>query len=265
MHDQNILAQTRVEFAYYHGLAGIDYWDQMQSICCRTNGSSIVPICDYPRIMPNYTVTPTHNNVKCATFIGILFLKMKVNFSNLYYIYDDCNERRKYWVVCNKDYIFYLFADYKQANHECVFNDTGAYLNRPEVRKALHVAESLSSRQWASCENNILGEYEEYYDSLAQTYEQIIGKHNFTNIVFYNGDADIVCDFISTQRFLLHKMKFTLKQPSDSWKFDNEMAGLYSEFTNGVRYYTVHGAGHMVPIQKPGETISIIKSLLKTK
>lgn len=156
--------------------------------------------------------------------------------------------------------------DLKEAIHECVYNQSGVYLDQPEVRKALHVSDSLSGRKWTQCNQKILNEeYIQQYISTDQFYKDIVEKYKFSNIVFYNGDADIVCDFLSTQRFLLHHMNFTLSEPSRDWNLEDQLAGVQTRFNNGIRYFTIHGAGHMVPIQKPRQAIALIQELLGIK
>lgn len=86
--DTAILASTRVEYAYNHGLIGIDHWDQVQDICCHSGNSR--NDCDFPFIYPNYTVKARNNNQKCAIMVGSHLLSVRVNV-NLYNVYESCN------------------------------------------------------------------------------------------------------------------------------------------------------------------------------
>lgn len=146
--------------------------------------------------------------------------------------------------------------------HECVGTKFTDYLNQNEVKEALHVAESVRSRRWESSNTHVLMTYQEQYMSMDTVFRDIIEKHNFHNVILYSGDADIVCDFLSTQRFLAHHMKYKLKEASRTWKLNGALAGIASRYENGLRFFTIHGAGHMTPQQKPEQSLAIFKDLL---
>ena len=97
---------------------------------------------------------------------------------------------------------------------------------------------------------------------MAPVFRDILEKHNFTNVVVYSGTTDELCDFVSTQRFLIHKLGFRLKEPTKAWLLNGGYAGMVSRFENGLRFYTIHGAGHMAPIQKPVESLAVFKDML---
>lgn len=109
------------------------------------------------------------------------------------------------------------------------------------MRKALHVDPSLNGRNWSECNSAITQAYNEIYESVDTVFNDIIEKYKFYNIILYNGDADIACDFMSTQRFLVHHMKYKLKEESSPWFTEGRYAGVATSFENGLRYYTVHG------------------------
>ena len=147
--------------------------------------------------------------------------------------------------------------------HQCYNEHYGNYLNLPEVRKAIHVSESIQNRKWEECNSQILHhDYEQIYLSMANVFKDIVERHNFTNIILYNGDADIVCDFMHTQKFLLDKMKLELSEPSSAWTTNGKTAGLKYVFANGIKYYTIIGAGHYVPAHKPLQAIQIFNELI---
>ena len=152
-------------------------------------------------------------------------------------------------------------TDTKHVSHHCV-GPYGDYLSQDEVKEALHVAPSVRPRGWDSCSQHILMHYAQQYTSMDTVFRDIIEKHKFTNVVIYSGDADIVCDFLSSQRFLVHHMKYRLKGSSKPWMLGGAVAGVASRFENGLRFFTVHGAGHMVPTQKPQQALAILKDML---
>lgn len=148
------------------------------------------------------------------------------------------------------------------ADHQCVSAKYEQYLNQDNVKEALHVAESVRLRSWESCNQYVLMHYSQQYTSMESVFRDIMEKHQMSNVLIYSGDADIVCDFLSSQRFLLHRMKYKLKEASRPWMLSGSIAGVATRFENGLRFYTVHGAGHMVPTQRPRESLAILKDLL---
>lgn len=91
VYDMDILAASRLEYAYYHGLVGIDQWEQLQSVCCHLNGKVGKFECDFPVIYSNYSLEVRHGNQNCSDLVGLALFQMKATKVNLYYIYDTCN------------------------------------------------------------------------------------------------------------------------------------------------------------------------------
>ncbi|KAH9404020.1 hypothetical protein TYRP_014534 [Tyrophagus putrescentiae] len=246
VYDIDILSQSRIEFSYFHGLIGIDRWDQLQATCCHLDARNVTIQCDYPSIYSNYSVGVRNGNTKCSELLGLTLIEMRATGFNIYYVYDTCNT-----------------TDTRaNVTHECVGSQFTEYLNQDQVKAALHVAEGVRARRWESSNEHILMTYQQQYTSMDTVFRDIIEKHRFTNVILYSGDADIVCDFLSTQRFLAHHMRYRLKEASRIWKLNGALAGVASRYDNGLRFFTVHGAGHMVPTQKPEQSIAILKDLL---
>ena len=150
-----------------------------------------------------------------------------------------------------------------EINHYCPYAKFEDYLNRADVRKAIHVAPSVLSLNWTICNyEQVVHTYRQEHDSMAPVFRDILEKHNFTNVVVYSGTTDELCDFVSTQLFLIHKLGFRLKEPTKAWLLNGSFAGMASRFENGLRFYTIHGAGHMAPTQKPVESMSVFKDML---
>ena len=73
-----------------------------------------------------------------------------------------------------------------------------AYLNRPDVRKALFVPSSLPA--WSICNDDI--NYNLYHKEVHETapiFQRAIQAG--LKVMIYNGDVDMVCSFLLGQRF----------------------------------------------------------------
>ncbi|KAJ6216550.1 hypothetical protein RDWZM_007707 [Blomia tropicalis] len=111
--DLYILAATRVEYAYYHGLFGLDYWNEIQETCCRSGNETLENRCDFPLIFSNHTMKPQNHNKRCALLVSPYILH-SVDKIDRYYIYNSCNYtgyldggngyRLFYWFVESQNY-----------------------------------------------------------------------------------------------------------------------------------------------------------------
>ena len=79
----------------------------------------------------------------------------------------------------------------------------------------------------------------------------------------YNGDADIMCNFLGDQKFVasLNRKEMGDRRP---WIFNNQVAGFVKEYDQ-VTYMTVKNAGHMVPSFTPGAALQMITNFLNNK
>src|SRR5699024_3220962 len=67
------------------------------------------------------------------------------------------------------------------------------YLNKPEVRKAMHINEK--AWEWAPCRSNI-GYHRELHSMKTQVKHMV---DSGLRVLIYNGDVDSVCNFIGDE------------------------------------------------------------------
>jgi cathepsin A (carboxypeptidase C) len=89
---------------------------------------------------------------------------------------------------------------------------------------------------------------------------ELINQYKIFPFIVYNGDVDLVCDFLGDQQFI-DGLGLTLKQESKPWSDNGVTAGFVKRF-DGLTFTTVRGAGHKVPMDKPEPALRIIKELL---
>jgi Serine carboxypeptidase len=176
------------------------------------------------------------------------------------------------------------------------------YLNRPEVRKALHVDETArpaSTYPWGPC-GGVSYSRADVDISVVALYREIVergveGSHRLRMLVF-SGDDDSVCSTAGTQEWV-----WTLGVEPDklwkAWQVNGQTAGFVSTFRLGPKertggfdgndythddfgrddgpfrtdaggatatlaFATVHGAGHEVPAYRPMEALSMLEQFL---
>ena len=145
----------------------------------------------------------------------------------------------------------------------CADNYASTYLNRADVKKAIHVKSDIV---WEKCSQ--LAKYkmsdkmlpmEKYYPLLLNS-----KTHPDLRILVYSGDDDGVCGTVGTQRWI-----YDLGFPADSlwktWYVDGQTAGYITKFktdrdaASRLAFMTVHGAGHEVPTYKPKEALELFQ------
>ncbi|VDD87490.1 unnamed protein product, partial [Enterobius vermicularis] len=71
------------------------------------------------------------------------------------------------------------------------------YLNKPEVRKALFIPSNVIA--WADCSDEVYDSYNKIYNEMDSRVKSAVG--NGSRVLIYNGDTDLVCNFLQGQRF----------------------------------------------------------------
>ncbi|XP_022760726.1 serine carboxypeptidase-like 26 [Durio zibethinus] len=130
------------------------------------------------------------------------------------------------------------------------------YFNRADVQKSLHA--NTRGGKWESCSNSILIAYNFSVFSVLPIYKKLI-KGNL-KIWMYSGDMDGRVPVISS-RSCVESLGLHLKSPWHSWFHNHQVGGRILEY-QGLTFVTVRGAGHLVPLDKPSEALTIIHSFL---
>ncbi|KAM6981412.1 lysosomal protective protein [Aplochiton taeniatus] len=252
--------QSLIYFGYYHGLFGEELWRDLNTNCCHKG------ICNF------YNTSQD----SCKTSLGLAFGIVYESGLNEYALYLDCEGG----VKSNKAYeksIGHLFRNYRkywESNQllkvaspfvqlsvggvpPCI-NSTAqtSWLNKGDVRKALHIPDILPS--WELCSDIVGEQYTNIYPTVKDVYMKLLSLG--IRALVYNGDTDMACNFLGDQWFVedLGQKENTKYQ---SWIHDNQIAGFYQQFGN-ITFLTVKGAGHMVPQWAPGPAFYMFQSFI---
>ena len=161
---------------------------------------------------------------------------------------------------------------YFPTNYEpCAQNYAAKYLDRADVRTAIHVADSVPA-QWELCSNAVNQGYNMTDVNLPMmpVWKKVMSKSsNKLKIMVYSGDDDSVCATLGTQQWMW-SMDMTPKVNEywSTWMFqegdeqngddDKQTGGFITKFQEGMSFVTVHGAGHMVPQTRPAQSLQLM-------
>jgi cathepsin A (carboxypeptidase C) len=260
--DEDLLMNSRIRLAYYHGLIDNEMWNHLIANCCS---------CSHNKQECNFSLS------HCKHFNPGLQLKHIIQIAgiNPYNIYDDCHHLDQNSTdkrFSNTPYYNDLnirfgvdFDDmednyeYYESRPKCISDGYAKYINSIEVRNAIHIPERVE--KWVKCKG--VGEkfnYTRQRDSMKSDFHELINQYKIFPFIVYNGDLDLVCDFLGDQQFV-DGLGLTLKQKYKPWSHNGVTAGFVKRF-DGLTFMTVRGAGHMVPTDKPEPALKIIKELL---
>uniref|UniRef100_A0A8C8EZ94 Carboxypeptidase n=1 Tax=Oncorhynchus tshawytscha TaxID=74940 RepID=A0A8C8EZ94_ONCTS len=230
--------QSLIYFGYYHGLFGEQLWTDLNTNCCDKGK------CNF------------FNNSKeaCKTLVHMETLL----------------QSDKYYASNTK--IGLLHAQLLKVPSvtgqtppvgevpPCI-NSTAQmnWLNRGDVRKALHIPDTLPP--WDICSDVVGGQYTNIYPTVKDVYLKLLSLG--VRALVYNGDTDMACNFLGDKWFVEQlNQKTTTKY--QSWISDDQIAGFYEQYGN-ITLLTVKGAGHMVPQWAPGPALDMFQSFLSNK
>ena len=113
-----------------------------------------------------------------------------------------------------------------------------AYMNRPAVRAALHINNTLGA--WLECTDL---DYDVDY-ALGSYYLYPGLVDSGLNITLYSGDTDSAVPTIGTRAWL-NNLGYPVAVNWTEWMLDGQVGGFFMRYTTNLRFVTIRGAGHM--------------------
>ncbi|PKA55034.1 Serine carboxypeptidase-like 35 [Apostasia shenzhenica] len=140
----------------------------------------------------------------------------------------------------------------------CTEDYVEKYFNREDVQIALHANVTRLSYQYSSCSEVI----EKWNDSPATVLPIL---HKLMNaglrIWVYSGDTDGRVPVTST-RYSIKEMRLKAKGGWRAWYYEEQVAGWFVEYEEGLTLATVRGAGHQVPVFAPDRSLALLSHFL---
>ena len=102
--------------------------------------------------------------------------------------------------------------------------------------------------------------YKREYQSVQELFNILLPKYR---ALIYNGDADMMCNYLGDQKFAasLNRKELAERRP---WIYNDQIAGFVHEYDH-VTFMTVKNSGHMVPTYTPGPALQMITNFLKNQ
>ncbi|CAI9769923.1 unnamed protein product [Fraxinus pennsylvanica] len=136
-----------------------------------------------------------------------------------------------------------------------------AYLNTPEVQKALHANTTGVPGPWEDCNDSIQIDWQDMPDTVLPTIKKLMASG--ISVWIYSGDIDGIIP-VTTTRYSMPKLGAPVKTPWYPWGSQGEVGGYVVEYEN-VTFVTVRGAGHFVPSYQPERALIFFSSFLQGK
>uniref|UniRef100_A0AC35U7T9 Neuroglian n=1 Tax=Rhabditophanes sp. KR3021 TaxID=114890 RepID=A0AC35U7T9_9BILA len=146
-------------------------------------------------------------------------------------------------------------------------NNTEIWMNRDDVRNALHIPSTL--QHWTECSDSVGEQYQITHYDMTPEFQKILkaGKR----VLVYNGDVDTACNIIMNEKFV-NNLNLTIadkdQQLSKTWIYYNDnpnTAGYLTQYKEGLDFVTVRGSGHLVPQDKPREAQQMLYNFINQK
>jgi len=237
-------------FAYYHGLVGEAFWNNMVGECC-TDGVPDKESC-------SFSSPETQACSDAVDTVSNIIYNSGLNMYNLYGVCENSSEASgvsRYQVdVANS--FRQITKEELELTPPCVnVKNVNTFLNDPAVRAALHIPESV--QKWELCSDKL--NYERDYDEMSAFYFAL--QKAGVRGMLYNGDVDMACNFLMNEWFV-ESLGFTVTEERRMWHAGGQVAGFVKRF-EGLDLVTVRGAGHMVPQNKPIAALHMLESFIK--
>jgi carboxypeptidase C (cathepsin A) len=150
----------------------------------------------------------------------------------------------------------------------CAEQHLDKYLNRQDVKAAIHARLDRSHHSWKDCSDKIRYSEQDWKTSTIPLYKELLSmlsKHHI-HIFVFSGDDDSICSLAGTQTWIwdlgVHPQIGETWKP---WKVHNQTAGFVTKFHvwgGSFTFATVHGAGHEVPLYRPMEALQLFENYL---
>ncbi|CAJ2668619.1 serine carboxypeptidase 1-like [Trifolium pratense] len=128
-----------------------------------------------------------------------------------------------------------------------------AYLNRPEVQKALHAKPT----NWSHC-SEVIRTWNDSPVTILPTIKYLIDSG--IKLWIYSGDTDARVP-VTSSRYSINALKLPINSAWRPWYSGNEVGG-YVVGYKGLTFVTVRGAGHLVPSWQPERALTLISSFI---
>ncbi|KAF6758881.1 serine carboxypeptidase, partial [Ephemerocybe angulata] len=144
-----------------------------------------------------------------------------------------------------------------------------SFLDRPETRKLIGVDHSLKSTNFSSCSDTVGIDFISNLDEFHPTYHYVANLlDRGIRALIYVGKNDWICNHVGNEKWT-QNLEWSGQDGFRSlskreWVVGGKVAGETKSF-GGLTFATIEGAGHMVPYDKPVESLYLVNRWLAGK
>ncbi|KJA15144.1 hypothetical protein HYPSUDRAFT_48669 [Hypholoma sublateritium FD-334 SS-4] len=141
-----------------------------------------------------------------------------------------------------------------------------SYLDRPAVRAQLGVDPALTAN-FSSCSNDVGAAFAANMDEYRLTYHYVAALlERGVRALIYVGKNDWICNHVGNEAWT-HALEWSghaefAGAPLRPWNVSGAQAGM-ARSAGGLTFATIEGAGHMVPYDKPKESLEMVNRWLR--
>ncbi|KAM0860001.1 hypothetical protein ACQ4PT_046819 [Festuca glaucescens] len=141
-----------------------------------------------------------------------------------------------------------------------------AYLNKPDVQKALHANVTHLDRPWLACNDEIFRSWVDSPTIILPIIPELM-KNNI-RVWVYSGDTDGNVPVTST-RYSINQLQLPVTAKWRPWfssiQGAGEVGGYVVQYKGNLSLVTVRGAGHEVPSYQPQRALVLVQCFLAGK
>ncbi|KAK3121355.1 hypothetical protein QOZ80_8BG0651340 [Eleusine coracana subsp. coracana] len=147
----------------------------------------------------------------------------------------------------------------------CTDTYVEAYLNNPDVQKALHANLTRLDHPWSFCGGPVVS----WDDSPSSMLPIIRGLlRNNIKVMVFSGDTDGNVP-VTSSRYSVNRLQLPVATKWRPWFISNqgprEVAGYVVQYKGNLSFVTVRGAGHQVPSYQPQRALVLLQHFLAGK
>ena len=247
--DDELLSDSSYDLALGHGLVDATAAKALTDACCHCNGKKGLE-CEF------------HESATCKPSKDVWGAFDNIYMVNVYNVLNDCDNddlyQRSHRMLQARFNTKFKPPSSYSSKLNCPKARHSEWMNRADVRKALHIPDHLP--KWAICSS---ASYLNQKKTMKQEIKDLVEKYKLGQIIIYNGDLDLMCDFLGCQRFV-DSFGYKLKDKYKPWYVGGRVGGFVKRY-EGITFTTVRGAGHFVPTDQPEAALEVIKELIGIK
>ncbi|XP_047062349.1 serine carboxypeptidase II-3-like [Lolium rigidum] len=141
-----------------------------------------------------------------------------------------------------------------------------AYLNKPDVQKALHANVTHLDRPWLACNEYVFRSWVDSPTTILPIIPELM-KNNI-RVWVYSGDTDGNVPVTST-RYSINQLQLSVAAKWRPWftitQGAEEVGGYVVQYKGNLSLVTVRGAGHEVPSYQPQRALVLVQCFLAGK